>query len=451
MRVLLTSPTTTDRAGRNAVIEIVLPVYNEERVLEASVRRLRGYLDTSIPFAAVITIADNADNASIDGTWALASRLAVGIPGVRAIRLDQKGRGRALRAVWSSSPADVVAYMDIDLSTDLDALLPLVAPLISGHSDVAIGTRLAPGSRVVRRPKRELISRTYNLMVRATLHNRFSDAQCGFKALRRDAAFRLLPLVEDNEWFFDTELLLLAERNGLRIHEVPVDWTDDADSRVHIATTALNDVRGIVRLVRDFAAGGGRADLPDRAAPVGDVDESIRFAGVGAVTTVVYLLLFLMGRPFLGAYPANVIALLVCTVANTAAHARFTFGARGPFRWRDQLLGGAVAFLSCLLLTSAALAVAGLVAGPSPVADLAAVVVGTSVAALARFALLRTWVLRAHARGRAFGGARSTLAHRKGAPAHGHPDHVAGSKARSSGRGGPRLASNRRRRSTASP
>ncbi len=140
---------------------------------------------------------------------------------MRAVHLDEKGRGRALRATWLASPARVVAYMDVDLSTDLDALLPLVAPLLSGHSDVAIGTRLAPGSRVVRGAKREIISRSYNLILKTLLGNGFSDAQCGFKALRADVARALVPLVDDEGWFFDTELLVLAEHNGLRIHEVP--------------------------------------------------------------------------------------------------------------------------------------------------------------------------------------------------------------------------------------
>jgi hypothetical protein len=145
--------------------------------------------------------------------------------------------------------------MDVDLSTDLNALLPLVAPLLSGHSDVAIGTRLAPGSRVVRGPKRELISRSYNLLLRTVLGVGFSDAQCGFKAIRAAQARQLLPLVEDRGWFFDTELLVLAERAGLRIHEVPVDWIDDTDSRVDIVATALGDLRGMARVGYGLATG----------------------------------------------------------------------------------------------------------------------------------------------------------------------------------------------------
>jgi hypothetical protein len=139
--------------------------------------------------------------------------------------------------------------MDVDLSTDLNALLPLVAPLISGHSDVAIGSRLGRGARVRRGLKRELISRCYNALLHIALGTRFSDAQCGFKAVRADTARRLMPRVENRSWFFDTELLVLAQRAGLRIHEVPVDWDDDPDSRVSIVPTALEDLAGIWRLM----------------------------------------------------------------------------------------------------------------------------------------------------------------------------------------------------------
>jgi hypothetical protein len=143
----------------------------------------------------------------------------------------------------------------VDLSTDLNALLPLVAPLLSGHSDIAIGTRLAHGSRVIRGPKREIISRCYNLLLRTALRARFSDAQCGFKAIRASQARQLLPLVADQGWFFDTELLVLAERAGLRIHEVPVDWTDDTDSSVNIIDTAVKDLRGMARVGLGLACG----------------------------------------------------------------------------------------------------------------------------------------------------------------------------------------------------
>jgi glycosyltransferase involved in cell wall biosynthesis len=233
-------------------VDIVVPVKNEARALAPSVKQLVGHLRHAFPFTARVTIADNG---STDGTWPVACALVDEFPEVRAVHLDQPGRGRALYEVWSSSDAEVLAYMDVDLSTDLNALLPLIAPLLSGHSDVAIGTRLARGSRVVRGPKREIISRCYNLLLRAALRVGFSDAQCGFKAIRACQARQLLPLVADRGWFFDTELLVLAERAGLRIHEVPVDWVDDPDSRVNIVDTALADLRGMARVRLGLARG----------------------------------------------------------------------------------------------------------------------------------------------------------------------------------------------------
>src|SRR5438552_12395427 len=203
-------------------IDIVIPVYNEERDLVQLVRRLHAYLESRFPLPATITIVDNA---STDATWPIAEYLASELPNVRGIHLDAKGRGRALRTAWLSSDAAIVAYMDVDLSTDLAALLPLVAPLMSGHSDVAIGSRLAPGARVRRGPKRELISRAYNFLLHLGLGARFSDAQCGFKAITAVAARRLVPGVQEQAWFFDTELLVLAQRAGMRIHDAPVDWS----------------------------------------------------------------------------------------------------------------------------------------------------------------------------------------------------------------------------------
>jgi glycosyltransferase involved in cell wall biosynthesis len=241
--------TVPEREGPD--VEIVIPVYNEEAGLAPSVLRLHDYLDV-FPFSYRITIADNA---SVDRTWNIAQQLERLLEHVRAVHFAEKGRGRALRAVWQGSDATVVAYMDVDLSTDLAALLPLVAPLLSGHSEIAIGSRLTRGSRVVRGPKRELISRSYNVLLHVALRARFSDAQCGFKAIRSDCARTLLPLVEDTGWFFDTELLVLAERAGLRIHEVPVDWVEDPDSRVDVIATAIGDLRGVRRVAWGLATG----------------------------------------------------------------------------------------------------------------------------------------------------------------------------------------------------
>jgi len=244
-------------AARESLVEVTIPVYNEEKVLAESVRRLHSYLTASFPFRFVITIADNG---STDSTFAVAQGMSAELPRVSAVHFDRKGRGYALRHVWGTSRADVVAYMDADLSTSLDAFLPLVAPLLSGYSDLATGSRLARGSKVVRGLKREIISRGYNLLLRAFLSARVSDAQCGFKAGRTEVIKALLPAVEDNVWFFDTELLMLAQRRGLRIAEIPVTWVEDPDSSVDIVRTALADLRGMARL--RFRAASRQRPLP---------------------------------------------------------------------------------------------------------------------------------------------------------------------------------------------
>ena len=293
----------------------MVPVYNEALHLAARITELRTFLDKAFPFSALVTVVDNA---STDRTFEVATELAHTLPGVAAMHLSRKGRGLALRTAWSTSSAPVVAYMDVDLSTSLTALLPLVAPLLSGHGDVAIGSRLARGAHVIRGPDRELISRSCNLLLKCLLHGGFSDAQCGFKALRADAARQLLPLVEDDAWFFDTELLVTAQRMGLRISEVPVDWVDDPDSRVQIVKTALDDLRGVWRMVhRRHQA--GRSVVPVDRRPVA-TDQLLRFAGVGVVSTLGYLLLFVAWRPLAGTLGANALALAICTLFNTAVH-----------------------------------------------------------------------------------------------------------------------------------
>jgi putative flippase GtrA len=389
-------------SGREAPqVEIVVPVRNEERDLGPSVRRIEAYLRTSFPFTARITIADNG---STDGTWAIALALASELDLVRAVRLEQPGRGRALRSIWLADDADVLAYMDVDLSTDLNALLPLVAPLLSGHSDVAIGTRLARGARVVRGPRREVISRGYNLLLHAALGARFSDAQCGFKAISRTRARVLLPLTRDTGWFFDTELLILAQQAGLRIHEVPVDWIDDADSRVNVIATILADLRGIARLGFGLLRGSIAVPFLGGPAPAAEQHGMGRqvagFAAVGAASTVAYVLLYLALRGVLPAQWANALSLLITAVANTAANRRFTFGIRGRSLAGRHQARGLLAFGTGLLLTSAALAWLHAVT-PRPGRGLeVAVLVGASLlATLVRFVLYRNWVFRSDPKG----------------------------------------------------
>lgn len=382
-------------------LEIIVPVFNESAILERSIHRLADYLSRELLYSWKITIADNA---STDATGAISRKLANEVPNVSYRRLETKGRGFALRDAWTSSEAKVLAYVDVDLSTDLAALPPLIAPLLSGHSDVSIGTRLERTSRVVRGPKREFISRSYNLLLKRTMQVRFSDAQCGFKAVRAEVAHRLLPYVEDNRWFFDTELLILAERAGLRIHEIPVDWIDDPDSRVDIRQTAIDDIRGLVRVASSMMKGSiplqaiyaelGRGPIatPTRPSFFGQV---VRFGIVGAFSTLAFALLYLVFQGTFGAQQGNFLALLLTAIANTAANRRFTFRIHGPERLFTQQFQGLVVFMVAWGITSSSLLLLHAVnPDASPSAELIVLTCANVFATLVRFALLRIWVFR---------------------------------------------------------
>ena len=378
-------PSAEAEVAASPVVDIVVPVFNEAGTLRASIMRIHDYLSTRFPFTWQLTIADNG---SVDTTLALAATLAEELPGVRVVHLPDKGRGRALRTAWSSSRASVLAYTDVDVSTDLDALLPLVAPLVSGHSDLAIGSRLASTARVVRGPKRELVSRAYNALVRAALRAGFTDAQCGFKAVRADVARRLLPLVEDDGWFFDTELLVAAERSGLRIHEVPVDWVDDPDTRVDVVATAKADLKGIWRILRhprhldDMTRRASDDDLPGQLA---------RFISIGIVSTLLFAVLFVLLQGSLGSAGAVLVALIVCSIGNTAANRRLTFALRGRSGLgRDYRIGAMVGLIP-LVSTLTALAFLNRLGVTSLAVTTAVLAAASALGALVRFVLLRNW------------------------------------------------------------
>ena len=228
-------------------LDVVIPVLNEARALADSVNVLAAFLSNNLndyEWAVVV-----ADNGSTDATPSICQSLSEQDSRVRHVRLEQKGRGRALKQAWAESDADIVAYMDVDLSTDLSALPQTIAAVDGEGYDIAVGSRLKRGAQVIGRSfKRELISRSYSLIFRAMFLAGFQDAQCGFKAVSRRAAADVAPLVVDNGWFFDTEMLLIAEKNGYRIKEIPVKWTDDPDSRVKIISTAWEDIKGLLRL-----------------------------------------------------------------------------------------------------------------------------------------------------------------------------------------------------------
>jgi len=226
-------------------VDLVIPVLNEAHVLEKSVATVRAFLAEQAGWSWRVVIADNG---STDGTDAVAHRLAGQYPEVRLLQLPQRGRGRALRLAWGQSDAAIMAYTDVDLSTELAALPKLVRAIAEEGYDLGTGSRLLPVSKTVRSPKREFISRCYNLMVRAILWTSFSDAQCGFKVVSRRVAQEIIPQIEDQAWFFDTELLVLAEKQGYRIKDLAVEWIEDGDSRVKIFSTAWEDIKGVARL-----------------------------------------------------------------------------------------------------------------------------------------------------------------------------------------------------------
>lgn len=316
-------------------VDIVIPVLNEQRALPGCIRTLNAFLGDSFPLPWRITIVDNG---SIDGTWRVARSLSREFPRVYARRLETRGRGAALKAAWRDSPADIVAYMDVDLSTGLGALFPMVASLASGHSSVAIGTRLAHGARTRRSLRRELISRGYNALLRYGFGAGFSDAQCGFKAARTDVIRPLMDRVEDDGWFFDTELLLLAEHNGLRVHEVPVDWVEDLDSRVRIVRTAVEDLRGLARVARSRSTGQAALKVPRETELTPTHPDAVvarpparfaSFAMIGAASAVLYALFYLPLRELWSPAAANLAALAITGFANAEAR-----------RWTVNLLGG---------------------------------------------------------------------------------------------------------------
>ena len=227
-----------------STIDIVIPVYNEEQALPRNILILTDFLKSNVinPWQIII-----ADNASTDSTRSVSEMLCERFSGVNYLYLPQKGRGRALKAAWKESTADIVSYMDVDMSTDLFHFPQLISSLESG-SHIAIGSRLSKESRVTRSFRREFISRTYNMMIKSMFFTGFPDAQCGFKAMTRESANTLIPQIKNNNWFFDTELLIIAAKNGFQISSQPVKWDDDPSSSVNITSTATEDIKGLIRL-----------------------------------------------------------------------------------------------------------------------------------------------------------------------------------------------------------
>lgn len=389
-------------------VDILIPVLNEERALPGCIQTLHAYLTETFPYPWRITIVDNG---SVDATWDLATELEATLPAVFARRLDIRGRGAALRTGWLESPADIVAYMDVDLSTGLGGLLPLIAPLATGHSSIAIGTRLGYGARVHRGLKRELISRAYNLLLRRGMGASITDAQCGFKAARAEIARPLVEKVGDNGFFFDTELLLLAEYNGLRVHEVPVDWVEDVDTRVNIRRTVSADLRGVARVAHAIAVGKARVDLPlrpglvpvhpdatlaPRRSRVESLSKILTFTVTGLLSTALFAAMYLVLRHVWVPALADLVALAVTSVANTEANRKWTFaraseGHPPGSRIRQHYRAGILFFLYYASTAGAVSLLRLIFPGANRIAELAAILGVAIVLTTFRYIALDRW------------------------------------------------------------
>lgn len=261
--VIYTRDFDARRIPASARVDVVIPVLNEAHVLASSVTTLRAFLSENLPVQWRVVVIDNG---STDGTGDVARTLASQFNDVHFLQLKQRGRGRALRHAWTSSDADAMCYMDVDLSTELVALPKLVQSIIADGFDVATGSRLQRASRTTRSVKREFISRCYNIFVRLVLRTSFSDAQCGFKGISRRAMLEIVPDIEDNAWFFDTELLAIAEKRRYGIADIPVEWIEDDDSRVKIISTAWEDIKGVFRVRAALARSTARPQAASTAA-----------------------------------------------------------------------------------------------------------------------------------------------------------------------------------------
>ena len=337
------------------MVDVVVPVHNDAEALNACVAQLRDHLAGSLPLPWRITIVDSA---STDGTWQAAQDLADRYSGVTAMRLDAEGRGRAVRAAWAASDASVLAYVDVQLSTNLNAFLPLVAPLLSGHSDVAVGSRFSRNARVTHGPRRGLNSRAYSRVLTLVLGTGVRDTQCGFKAVRADVAHVLLPAVRDNTWFFDTEFLVLAERLGLRIAELPVDWTGSPGAPAGATPTRRHDLPGMWRLAKTLWLRRVSVELgesvPQRG-PVGKGNAVFRFLRLALCCAALYLAGFLGLQPALGAYWANGLTLTTVTLVCGFANQRYSHGLRLHVASRCRVFKAIAAYAGSLAGTTAVL------------------------------------------------------------------------------------------------
>ncbi|MBD3359736.1 MAG: glycosyltransferase [Candidatus Buchananbacteria bacterium] len=230
-------------------ILLALPVYNEEKVLEKSVLKLYNYFKNNIKDDWQIVIVNNA---SIDKTKKVADSLAQKFLKVDSLNLEDKGRGNALKNVWQKYEADIYAYCDIDLATDIFAFKKLFNSIINGSANIAIGARYIKGSQTKRTLNRLIYSKVYIFLVRLFFPTKIKDFQCGFKAVDKKTVSEILPLVKDKEWFFDTELLLIAEKNDFKIKEIAVQWKENPETKVKFIRTIYDYIENLIKFKKYY-------------------------------------------------------------------------------------------------------------------------------------------------------------------------------------------------------
>ena len=229
---------------------LMLPIYNEEEQLESSMRTVFDYATKNL--SEYDWRVHVGDNASKDKSKEIYTKLHNENPTRFTFRtLDKKGRGLNLRDSWLKEEYDIAIYMDVDLSSDINAVKNMVDQIRDRKADLSVGSRLLPASKVIgRKLLREITSRGYVFIIKTLASTKISDFQCGFKAISKELALKIVPEVEDNTWYFDTELILLTEKSGYKVYECPVRWTDDPGSTVKVWKTATDDLKGLYRTLK---------------------------------------------------------------------------------------------------------------------------------------------------------------------------------------------------------
>ena len=233
---------------RMVKVDIVIPVYNEEVNLEKNINILTEWLKNNFKYEWIVTIADNG---STDNTKKIAKDLDMKNKKIILKEITSKGRGIALRESWLSSTSDICAFMDIDLSTELEYLNEIIYPIVELECEICCGSRWMSSSNVKRGLFRGILSWSYNFILQTTLGLKIKDSQIGFKAIKTDTAKKVIPLIKDNEWFFDTELLLISQKNDLKIKQIPVIWIDHPKSTVVVLKTVKMFLRNVWRMKKD--------------------------------------------------------------------------------------------------------------------------------------------------------------------------------------------------------